>query len=185
MQKVVPFYTSVYFDMIPIEDSVIEHCYTLQKLNESFEVSNVGGWQSPPFKKDHNPILKPIMEIVENKVKDAYKDLLISVEPNLDSSWVNINKRGDYNLQHSHPGSYFSAVLYFQVPENSGNIVFQRTDDMRMWIDMFGGVNEENKGTFIVQPNKGMLIIFPAYVTHHVEQNLSNEDRISMAFNFR
>ena len=36
-----------------------------------------------------------------------------------------------------------------------------------------------------ISPKENMLIVFPSWVPHAVEINLSDEDRISLAFNFK
>ena len=35
-----------------------------------------------------------------------------------------------------------------------------------------------------IPPKENMLLVFPSWVPHAVETNLSNEDRISLSFNF-
>ena len=35
-----------------------------------------------------------------------------------------------------------------------------------------------------IEPKEDMLIMFPAHLPHRVNQNLSEKDRISIAFNF-
>src|SRR5262245_33480444 len=41
--------------------------------------------------------------------------------------WININRAGDYNVLHCHPGSFLSATYYVQVPPDmkGGEIVFR------------------------------------------------------------
>jgi uncharacterized protein (TIGR02466 family) len=34
-----------------------------------------------------------------------------------------------------------------------------------------------------IEPEEGKLLLFPAYLQHAVEENLSNEDRIVISFN--
>ena len=42
--------------------------------------------------------------------------------------------------------------------------------------------NEINSLSWNVEPKEGTLIMFPSYLEHSVEENKSNEKRISMAF---
>ena len=39
-------------------------------------------------------------------------------------------------------------------------------------------------GLVRIEPKEDMLIMFPAHLPHRVNQNLSEKDRISIAFNF-
>jgi len=34
-------------------------------------------------------------------------------------------------------------------------------------------------------PTEGRIIVFPSHLEHHVQENKSNEDRISVSFNIR
>ena len=36
-----------------------------------------------------------------------------------------------------------------------------------------------------ISPKENMLVVFPAWVPHAVEINLSDEERISLSFNFK
>ena len=37
--------------------------------------------------------------------------------------------------------------------------------------------------SFNIPPQEGVMLIFPSFLLHSVEENLSDEDRISVAFN--
>ena len=39
--------------------------------------------------------------------------------------------------------------------------------------------------TFYFNPIEGKILVFPSHLAHHVEENKSEEDRISVAFNIR
>lgn len=43
--------------------------------------------------------------------------------------------------------------------------------------------NEFNSNSYRITPRDNMLILFPSYLPHRVEQNLSEKDRISVSFN--
>lgn len=78
--------------------------------------------------------------------------------------WLNINYPGSYNSPHIHQGDR-SGVYYVKVPEGSGDLVFTKTMET-------------------IIPKPGMLITFDAKEEHAVEPNLSDEPRISFAFNY-
>ena len=98
----------------------------------------------------------------------------ISGYPNnrLNGMWVNISSYGHYNTTHTHGSNLnqLSGVLYLQVPENSGRIIFQNPLDINL--------------NCPYQPIEGELLIFPQNIPHMVEPNLSKRDRISIAFNY-
>lgn len=146
------------------------------KNNDSVAISNVGGYQGHEFENDKlNKIIIKNTPLLENKPLEKYTL----------HTWVNINKKGNYNKRHNHLNTniFLSGVYYVSVPENSGNIRFYdpRGSWMQSMVDhnyFFDG-HEYNYLT----PAPGMLLYFPSWLEHDVEENLSNEDRVSIAFN--
>ena len=37
------------------------------------------------------------------------------------SMWAIINKKGNFNIEHTHPNNYLSAAYYVKAPDNCGN----------------------------------------------------------------
>lgn len=123
--------------------------------------------------------------------EDLTKEIQTSLPANspldiqIDEMWININPRGSCNSRHHHnpfSGKSLSGVFYVQVPGNSGDIVFydprgivKDAPDMRY----FYGTDTNLK----FSPADNTLIIFPAWLDHSVEKNMSNKDRISISFN--
>ena len=105
--------------------------------------------------------------------------------------WVNINPQYGFNVPHDHPGYTWSGVYYVQLPEKgassrSGSIELldPRTNTAAMASDI------ARKSSYFspkrtLNPKNGMILIFPSYLRHWVYPNEEEEDRISMAFNFK
>jgi uncharacterized protein (TIGR02466 family) len=101
--------------------------------------------------------------------------------------WANINPPGGYNAPHIHANSLFSGVYYIKAPENSGQLV---CSDPRPGVQL--NMPTRKKGQpqkhlwreVHLQPQEGRIIMFPFYLWHCVEPNLSNDIRISVSFNF-
>lgn len=100
--------------------------------------------------------------------------------------WFNIAPAGSYQEYHIHPKSDFSLVYYVKTQKNCGNIVFQSSNSMT---DMFPLPVDENTyasyNTCFYTPRDSLLLIFRSNLNHMVEKNLSSEDRISIAMNFK
>ncbi|MDG1138402.1 MAG: putative 2OG-Fe(II) oxygenase [Opitutales bacterium] len=80
--------------------------------------------------------------------------------------WFNIAKPGELTGLHDHAHlSILSAVVYLQADPYSGNLYFQKSDDIE------------------VVPEPGKIVIFPPHVKHGVRINQSSNERISLAFN--
>ena len=43
----------------------------------------------------------------------------------------------------------------------------------------------DNADVVTLPPAEGTALIFPAWLTHSVEQNMTDQDRVSIAYNFR
>ncbi len=150
--------------------------------------SNIGGWHSPNFDlvKEETPIN------FINKFKDFLKNIIINefgweYLPNkqrIVAMWAIINKKNSFNIMHNHQNCYLSASYYVKKPERSGDISFFDPVEPKTY-----RYPEKEKGTFhsnqvvTLRPEEGDLLIFPSYLYHSVEPNLSDEDRIVISFN--
>ena len=154
-------------------DYWIKVIYDSQKAYpKSIERSNKGGYQSPVNLVDV-PIFSPLVKILNQYHFKITKDSLKT----LTYLWVNISSFGNYNALHNH-GTHnilkgeedLSGILYLKVPLNSGNLVFTTPFDIN------------SAQSYI--PSEGNLLFFNKSLPHSVEPNLSQEDRISIAFNY-
>ena len=149
------------------------------------KVSNRGGWQS-----NQNNIQECKSEIL----KEVIIGSLSQFEPMLEKTfmavegWKNINGPGNFNTIHNHPNCNLSGVLWIKTPENCGNIVFEspeifnRYKELDSYTEEFK-FNTNSYMTYYIHPREGCMLIFPSNLDHEVEENKSDEDRISYSFN--
>jgi len=99
--------------------------------------------------------------------------------------WLNISNKGDFQEFHAHNDSIMSAVYYISTPVNSGNIVFEdpKQPDM-LPLRNLSMSNNINADRITYEPREGMLLVFRSYLRHMVTKNMSDESRVSIAFNF-
>jgi uncharacterized protein (TIGR02466 family) len=102
--------------------------------------------------------------------------------------WSNIAKVGVPHLEHFHPNSYFSGVIYFQVPPGSGD--FYITDPRagpQMFLPKYTKPSAEFVGSDLqLKPELGVMFIFPSWLKHGVnitEYRPDLPERISLSFN--
>lgn len=83
--------------------------------------------------------------------------------------WFNHMPPGAVTTLHSHDDDdeLLSAVYYVLVPENSGNLL----------------IHEHSK-RHVITPREGMFVFFAPDVVHEVSENLSRQERLSIAINF-
>ena len=116
-------------------------------------------------------------------------------ELQLTNFWINISGKGSSNTPHTHSGLTYSGVFFIKVPKEmkGGRFLFYRnfneadlmsTEQMGLFKE---GYQKQGYDFPIntISPKENMLVVFPAWVPHAVEINLSNEERISLSFNFK
>jgi uncharacterized protein (TIGR02466 family) len=102
--------------------------------------------------------------------------------------WINVNRAGDRNILHCHPGCFLSASYYVKVPaEMKGGEIFFR-DPRGPAVAMYEtpGIDLPwvGSGTGIpFSPGTGHLLLFPSWLEHRVEPFAGEGERISIAFN--
>ena len=150
--------------------------------------SNIGGWHSQNFDiVNQGP---PINFL--NKIKDYLKHIIsnefgwryVPNKQRIVAMWAIINKKNSFNVTHNHQNCYFSAAYYVKKPKNSGDITFFDPKEAKTYrfpkIEKYTKYSAE---TVTIKPEEGDLLIFPSYLYHSVDENLSEDDRIVISFN--
>ncbi len=183
----IPIHTFVVNGFNEILDELIDYAYELRKKDpKGVSISNRGGWQSSGFEvKDENDKLHNFLfNCINGFPHINYKvNFLIY-------AWININKPGNYNVKHLHPTNDLSGVLWIKAPQNSGDIVFESPYEFQAYQEIDSYVDEFRNSfnidhSYYFTPTDGRMLIFPSHLMHEVEENLSNEDRISVSFNIK
>lgn len=150
-------------------EGLISLVYELEDYDKGMKISNKGGYHSSNFVE--NPKFFPLIKLINSYTHNLYNKVTINVK----DIWANISSFTNFNLPHNHSLSntdphQISGVLYLKTPPNSGSITFLHP------------LSFTPPHTIIPKPLQ--FIIFPSVLIHYVEPNLSQEDRISIAFNF-
>ena len=187
------FPTPVWASQLDNFKNINEEMYSYIKIKQEndqtgISKSNIKGWHSNDFdlndKKIQNFIgfISPKIEKVMNdmnwdKVKQSVK---------INNMWAIINMGGSANLRHQHGNSTISAAYYVRAPKNSGDIVFYDPRPAPVYSHPNASApNPLNAQVNSISPKEGALVLFPSYLDHSVNENLSNEERIVISFNIR
>jgi uncharacterized protein (TIGR02466 family) len=135
------------------------------------------------------PIFKDLTKLLNKHVEDFVTDLqfdLSGKKLNLDSLWINILPPGGVHTSHLHPHSVISGTTYVKVPKESGVIKFE---DPRLAMMMAAPTRKEDvrselKSFVYLEPKVGNIILWESWLRHEVPMNLSNEERVSISFNY-
>jgi len=179
-----PFTTSIFIsEGLPVADVCLSEIFKLQHESEGSKISNAGGWQSCPYKYKDNPFFDGVVDLVLEHANQAAYAYGFDSALKLESYWLNINGKHDYNRLHNHLGVCLSAVLFLKAPENCGDLFFERPGITPI-VPGFDRLNALNWSNYSITPTEGRLVVFPATMNHFVDRNESDELRVSAAFNF-
>lgn len=98
------------------------------------------------------------------------------------NSWSSIYGKGHYIPEHIHSHSHFSIVFYADASEGTGEIIF-RNPMYPLYGMMFTGTQGFFNDNLEVQPEKGMMIIFPSFVPHYTKRHMDDKERIIFSCN--
>ena len=102
--------------------------------------------------------------------------------------WANVSESGSFNMAHVHGGSFWSCVYYVKTGEGGGGQLVlhdPRMPGLTMHAPdyRFEGVGAEVAAS--ITPKPGLMVLFPAWLSHHVEPFQGAGPRISVAMNIR
>ncbi len=159
---------------------------TQSKDREGISKSNIKGWHSKDFNMQENEpknFIKFILPAIEQVITDMnWEKQKQSI--NINNMWAIINTGGSANLRHQHGNSTISGAYYVRAPKNSGDIVFYDPRPAPVYTYPKAlNPNLLNAQVNGINPKEGALVLFPSYLDHSVNENLSNEERIVISFN--
>ncbi|WP_271078208.1 TIGR02466 family protein [Aurantiacibacter sp. MUD61] len=133
------------------------------------------------------PEMKSIKKAVDEALATYAREVMgIAHKLEVTQSWTLMNPPGVGMHGHTHSNSIVSGSLYYApMPDPPGNMVFERHNHYRQ-LDL--AVQAEKTNIYnaprnAIVPKEGDLVLFSSAVHHYVEQNTSNRNRHSIAFN--
>jgi uncharacterized protein (TIGR02466 family) len=164
-------------------NNLIKFSNLVKNKQEGIKKSNCGGFHSNDLQKN-NPAIVSLVTEIESRSNILAKEILkINSNLELKNIWININGFKDFNIVHKHPFSKISGVFYVKVPKNSGNLIFVNEAQIEDHMINILTYNTYNSSSNRIIPEENTLYLFPSWLKHYVEPNLSKEKRISMSFN--
>ena len=136
----------------------VDNIYKLKTTVKTQLRSNRLGWQSQQLKNTEQILwAEDFLNLCLTTVNSVYPFKHI---------WFNISPPRAYHDWHSHGGAKQAGVYYIKTPQNCGCIEFKHNEQL-----------------LTIDPYPGLLLTFPAGLSHRVLENKSSEDRITLAFN--
>lgn len=170
---------------------LLEHVAAREADEPSLGLSNVGGWHSGTnFLEAADPAVRELRErvsacvhkmLVLTRHKPLLNDRTLRV-----TAWANVARAGSYNSIHNHTPALYSGVYYVSVgepaPEGSRDGLIEFVDPRP---GPHGGPLPTHafNAPLIVDPEPGMLLMFPGWLLHYVHPYRGTLPRVSVAFN--
>jgi len=198
------FPTLIYYDFLTksqislkkLSKEMLKEAYLIKESDEEgqewSEDNFKGGYTSYSSNSSlhlHSSTFAKFKKHLDAHVKSFAKSLEYDIDLKkleIVSCWVNIVPQGCFHSLHIHPLSAISGTFYLQTPKRSGDL---RLEDPRMSRFMAAPPKKEsahfrNQSQLYFKPTPGKLILFESWLRHEVEQNMSEQDRVSVSFNY-
>lgn len=169
-----------------IKNNFIKYCKQKRKEDsKGREYSNCLGWQSKDI-LDNDFVYEYLNQSVKQCLTSQF-DLKPETGFRINNFWINISPKYASNDYHIHNESHYSGCLYIQCQEKSGEI--KLNPNLSVNSDWMNFLTDRYKDTYHIHPSsafkpkEGMMLLFPSYLMHKVNNNLENNERISISFN--
>ena len=138
-------------------------------------------WRSPVFADLEKAIDKHVAAFCEDLAFDLQGRKL-----KCNALWINILPEGGTHASHIHPHSVISGTAYVAMPEGTSAL---KLEDPRLPMMMLAPVPlktapQELQRFVYVKPAVGEVLLWESWLRHEVPMNMSEEERISVSFNY-
>lgn len=139
------------------------------------------GWRFPAFKTVRKALDKHVAAFARELAFD-----LDGRKLKLEDLWINILPQGGTHSGHIHPHSVISGTTYVAMPEGTSAL---KLEDPRLPMMMAApprtaDAPEDLRSFVYIAPRPGDVLMWESWLRHEVPMNMSDEDRISVSFNY-
>lgn len=184
-------------DAARINAALEQRIFAREEEVASVRRSNWGGWQSPD---DFPKWCGPEGETVLKTAQGLAGQLTCDREGRRFggtwrmNAWANVNRHGQGNEFHTHPGAFWSATYYVRDggvaddPSLGGEFEIQDprgiAPAMLAPLIAFATPGGQSAGASeLVRPRAGLMVLFPSWLSHGVRPYAGTDTRISIALN--
>jgi uncharacterized protein (TIGR02466 family) len=148
------------------------------------EVAPGAGWQSHQTLHELEEF-QDLVSCINHAAKSILRFLRIGYEAlEITGCWATVLAKGASHRVHSHPNNFLSGVYYVRVQAGADTINFHDPRNQTGIIrPPVVALTAENTDQVVIKVKTGTLLMFPSYLEHSVDANMSDEERISISFN--
>ena len=130
------------------------------------------------------PECKGLLKFIAGVIDNIHKEVGLGIDLGMRDSWFSINRKYARHGDHIHLPSTWSGVYYVQAEEKDASLTFVNKNFESNWPYTFSiAKTPYNARENSITPRTGDLWIFPSYLIHRVEEQILNNERITIAFN--
>jgi uncharacterized protein (TIGR02466 family) len=188
-----PLMVHVWSDAAELNEELRARIFAHQKASAGENKTNIGGWHSETGQLEFcgdagRRLIRHMYEMADEATRRTLVEFGHAPRPMRWTlyAWVNVNRPGDFNRVHTHPGATWSGTYYVDSGEpedpESGTPI-QLLDPCQGRANLF--LPPLVPSSFMQRPEPGMMILFPSYLPHMVFAHRGSRPRISIAFNAR
>lgn len=176
---------------VPVYSNMLDIDNEIKQLVKNLEFADIGNGKmsvskylldQPGFEKLRDVIDAEVYQYVQNIFSPVDRIHFFRT-----TSWAMKHNKGDWSSSHSHVNSIVSGIVYLEVDENSGDLVFNKILN-----NLYDGVlditiqnwNPFNSHSFTMVPETNQIVIFPSNLPHKVNTSRSDNERYCIAFNY-
>ena len=171
--KQLPIFTTILDVHVELNKYLKEVILDHRQKHPQTTMSNVKAWHSSWVTHLENPRFKPLVDLTLDACKfisGGYFEC-DNIDYEIINLWAMMYEDTEYTKRHSHFPSDLAAVYYVDVEGGSAPVIFESAVN--------DGVNNNNP-SFTLQPQSGMLAIWPALLHHEVPPTKGKRMCISM-----
>ena len=142
-------------------------------------------WQTEP-----DLHTKPAFEIFSARVLDMSKEILETLDYAVEDiaitdMWGNVLQKKEAHPPHTHSNNFLSGVYYLHSDKAAGIMFFDPRPQSDVITPRKTKKNHNNSNLISYKSETNRIIMFPSWLQHWVPQNISNNKRISIAWNIQ
>ena len=187
-----PFLAHTWPDAAQMNQELGAAILDYERDNPGERKSNIGGWHSPTGKLEFcgdagRRLIRHMYEMTDEATRRVLAENGQPWRPIRWTlhAWANVNREGDFNRVHTHPGATWSGTYYVDTgePEAGDGTPIHLIDPCQGRANTF--LPQLVNTTVLQRPEPGLMVLFPSYLPHMVFSHRGGKPRISIAFNMR
>jgi len=178
-------------------DELDRSCYAIAQDDEAgqdwCEENGYPGYTSYASLSDlpwRFPIFADVVKALDAHVTAFAEDLQFDLgdrKLQLEDIWINILPEGGIHTSHIHPHSVISGTTYVAMPDGASAL---KLEDPRLPMMMAAptrvkDARDELRTFYYAKPEVGDVLLWESWLRHEVPMNMSEDDRVSVSFNYR